>query len=101
MAYRLANKAAEDVFNIWAEGAAMFGEAQAERYHSGLEAIFRFLSENPKAARLRNEIVPPVRAHPFKSHLVVYETDANDEVLILRVRHGLEDWIANPLRDRE
>ena len=98
MAYRLTNKATEDILNIWAEGSAMFGEAQAERYHSGLGAIFHFLSENPKAARLRSEIDPPVRAHPFKSHLVVYETDANEEVLILRVCHGLENWISDPLR---
>jgi toxin ParE1/3/4 len=101
MPYRLTNKAADDILDIWAEGAALFGEVQAERYHSGLEAVFRFLSENPKAARMRTEIDPPVRAHPFQSHLVVYEVDANDAVLILRVRHGHEDWISDPVQDPE
>lgn len=77
----------------------MFGLAQAERYHQGLDAVFRFLSENPHAARLRTEIEPPVRAHPFKAHLVVYEVGDNRDIVILRVRHGREDWVSDPLQD--
>ncbi len=77
----------------------MFGLAQAEASDDGLEASFRFLAENPRAARLRSEIRPPVSAHPFKVHLVVYEGDEQDDILILRVRHGREDWVSDPLQD--
>ncbi len=78
----------------------MFGVKQAEAYHVDLEATFRFLSDYPRAARLRTEISPPVRVHPFKAHLVVYEV-SDDGILILRVRHGREDWVSDPLEDMQ
>ncbi len=98
MAYRLSNSAVEDLLAIWEAGFRLFGLAQAEQYHADLAAIFRFLSENPRAARLRTEISPPVRVHPFKAHLVVYDV-SDDGILILRVRHGREDWVSDPLQD--
>jgi len=75
------------------EGLTSFGLVQADKYHSGLSATFEFLAEYPRAARLREEISPPVRAYPYKSHLVIYELEGNDAVVILRVRHGREDWL--------
>jgi toxin ParE1/3/4 len=101
MTFKLSNKAVEDLLQIWTEGAVQFGVAQAERYHDGLEAVFQFLAENPRAARLRLEIVPPVRAHPFKAHLVVYEVEDDQNILILRIRHGREDWVSDPLQELE
>ena len=94
--YRLAVKAEEDILEIYIDGARKFGTAQADAYHHGLERVFEFLSATPQAAREREEIDPPVRIHPFKAHIVVYVTDANGDVLILRVRHGREDWIEAP-----
>jgi plasmid stabilization system protein ParE len=43
-------------------------------------------------ARECHEIVPPVRIHPIGSHLIVCTLDDHGEILILRVRHGHEDW---------
>ena len=94
--YRLARAAAEDVANIFADGVDRFGLAQADKYHDGLEAAFVFLSEYPRAARLRHEIDPPVRAHPYKAHLIVYEIEAEDGIVVLRVRHSREDWHSDP-----
>ncbi|MFC3580435.1 type II toxin-antitoxin system RelE/ParE family toxin [Sphingomonas hylomeconis] len=90
--YRLSTAAADDLVAIFLEGVSEFGLAQADRYHAGLEKVFAFLGEYPRAARLRLEIRPPVRAYPHKAHLIVYELDADDGVLILRVRHAREDW---------
>jgi len=73
----------------------MFGVAQAERYSDGLEAAFQFLADYPRAARLRTEMPRPVRAHPYKSHLIIYRAD-QDGVLIIRIRHAREDWIDEP-----
>ena len=73
----------------------MFGPQQADRYHEGLTATFGFLAQYPRAARLREEVDPAVRAHPYKVHLIVYELDADDVVTILRVRHGHEDWMTD------
>ncbi|MDI1365966.1 MAG: type II toxin-antitoxin system RelE/ParE family toxin [bacterium] len=89
--YRLSRTAEDDVIAIYLTGAGLFGVGQAERYHQGLEETFRFLSAFPKAARLRNEIAPPVRVHPYRSHIIVY-TVVGQDIDILRVRHGLEDW---------
>lgn len=98
MGYRLSNCAVDDLIALWMEGARVFGLEQAEKYHAGLEACFAFLADNPRAARLRAEINPPVRAHPFKMHLVLYEKDgAGGIIIILRIRHGREDWVSDPL----
>lgn len=94
-AYRFTRAATDDLVAIYLEGLDRFGVAQADRYHDGLQRTFAFLAETPRAARLREEIDPPVRAHPFKAHIIVYD-EADDGVLILRVRHGREDWISSP-----
>ena len=92
MAYRLTNKAVEDITNILVEGVRLFGAEQAEKYHSGMEDVFQLLSNNPELARERDEITPPVRIHPYGSHLIVYVVESGRDVLIVRIRHGHEDW---------
>lgn len=93
--YRLSRKAEEDIVQLYVSGARDFGTAQAETYHSGLEQAFSFLAAYPRAARERVEISPPVRVHPYRSHVIVYMI-AGDDILILRVRHGHEDWEPSP-----
>ncbi|MEE4013360.1 type II toxin-antitoxin system RelE/ParE family toxin [Roseibium sp. FZY0029] len=96
MAYKVSRKAAEDIANIYIEGVSGFGVAQAEKYHAEMEATFDLISSNPRIARERQEIDPPVHIHPFGSHIVIYTVDAKNDVLIIRVRHGREDWKHNP-----
>ena len=92
MTYRLSTEAAQDILSIFLYGVAEYGEAKAIEYHATLKSVFAFLSDNPKAASLRSEIVPPVRIHPIGTHLVIYEED-DAGIVILRVRHAHEDWI--------
>ena len=92
MAYRLTNKAAEDIANIFVEGVRLFGAEQAGKYHSGMAKVFQILAKNPELARERDEIIPPVRIHPYGSHLIVYVVESGRDVLVIRVRHGHEDW---------
>lgn len=96
MAYRLTRKAAGDVSEIYAFSAEQFGVDQADAYHTLLEHTFEFLARNPFAARERLELSPPVRIHPVQSHLVLYQVESDDSILIIRVRHGHEDW-ADPV----
>ena len=91
MPYRLTPEATHDVFNVYVQGVMMFGQAQAETYHDRLEAIFTMLGDNPRMAREHVEIDPPVRAHPYGSHIIIYHTDGED-VVILAVRHSRENW---------
>jgi len=96
MPYKLSLKAEEDIINIYREGVLLFGAEQAEKYHLEMANVFEFLADNPKAARERTEITPSVRVHPYGSHIIIYSINKN-EVFILRVRHGHEDWIGTPL----
>ena len=72
MSYKLSVVAEEDIIHAYHEGIRLFGEEQAEKYHAGLERVFLFLSDTPNAARERMEITPPVRIHPYRSHIIVY-----------------------------
>lgn len=90
--YKLTRAAADDVAAIFRDGVERFGLELADRYHDGLAATFSFLAAYPQAARERIELRPPVRIHRYKAHLVIYEV--RDQVVVLRVRHGREDWLA-------
>jgi len=90
--WRLSARAAEDIIQVYLEGVRLFGEAHAEAYHRDLATVLELLAENPQMARERSEISPPVRIHPFKAHLVVYVTDEDGDILVVRIRHGHEDW---------
>jgi len=99
VAYRLTRKAAEDINEIYSFSAEQFSLDQADSYNTLLERTFEFLAHNPFAARKRLELSPPVRIHPVQSHLVIYQVEGDGSILIVRVRHGHEDW-AEPLTDQ-
>jgi toxin ParE1/3/4 len=92
MRYRLTRKAAEDIRNVHRQGMQMFGRLQANNYHLSLMSTFELIAANPYIARERSEISPPVRVHPFGSHLIIYTADSVGNVLVVRVRHQRENW---------
>ncbi|MGJ3263313.1 MAG: type II toxin-antitoxin system RelE/ParE family toxin [Salinarimonas sp.] len=96
MAWRLTRKADADLVRIVRESKALFGAAHAAAYARGLQKSFDFLAENPRAARERDDVVPPVHVLPFRSHLIVYRLEEGDHVAIVRLRHAREDWVADP-----
>lgn len=96
MRYRLTRKAAEDILHIYQHGIEMFGADQAARYHNRLKQTLETLARNPEIARAREELSPPARVHPCGSHIIVYIAEEGGGILVLRVRHGREDWISNP-----
>ncbi|MGY2736140.1 type II toxin-antitoxin system RelE/ParE family toxin [Sphingomonas sp. UYP23] len=96
MPYRLSQPARRDLDEIYIRGAELFGIAQADEYSAGMAQTLTFLASYPRAARERTEIVPPMRAHRYKAHVVIYRLE-EDGILILRVRHGHEDWTSNPV----
>ncbi|WP_018237855.1 type II toxin-antitoxin system RelE/ParE family toxin [Ensifer sp. BR816] len=92
MGFRISLAAEEDIIAIAKEGVRLFGAAQARRYHDELFSIFALIAANPRMARERQELSPPMRVHPFKAHLVIYQIEPDDDILIVRVRYGHEDW---------
>lgn len=96
MKYELSAEAYDDFLRLHAQGAMQFGFDQVEEYVDGLERTFELIAANPRLARLRTEIAPPVRIHPHGSHLVIY-CETSEGVLILRIRHARENWADEPL----
>ena len=91
MAYKTTLRADEDIVQIYAQGVAKFGAAQADAYFQGLFETFEILAGNPHLTRERPEFRPPVRIHPYGSHVIVYVIEGAD-VLIIRVLYGGQDW---------
>ena len=99
MPHEIRSAAVDDLARIYLDGIALFGSGQADVYEDGLYAAFDFLAANPFALRVRTELNPPLRAYRYKAHMIIFDVEADGLVMILRVRHGREDWLSDPLQD--
>ncbi|MDK4713591.1 type II toxin-antitoxin system RelE/ParE family toxin [Rhizobium sp. CNPSo 4039] len=95
MRFSLSVEAEEDIIAIAEQGIRMFGTAQARRYHDDLFAVLDLMAANPRMAREREEISPPVRIHPFKAHLIVYRIEEDGAIFVIRIRHEHENWVGD------
>lgn len=91
MAYRTTVRADDDVITVYLHGVQNFGIEQAERYLSGLVKCFELLAEQPRIARERPELRPPVRLYFHGAHVIAYVIQG-DDILVIRVLHGRQDW---------
>lgn len=91
MRYLISAAAAADIQHVAREGLQRFGAGQAAVYVDGLNRAFKLIAAFPLSNRERPELSPPQRVCRYGAHLVFYTT-REDAVLILRVRHGREDW---------
>lgn len=94
MRYLISAEAAADIQHITQEGLQRFGAGKAAVYIDGLNRAFKLIAAFPLSSRDRSELSPPQRVCRYGAHLVFY-TIREDAVLILRVRHGREDWAAD------
>ena len=95
MTYRISGTADADIVRLYAEGVSQFGLVQTDRYHDALFDVFELLAANPKMARERVEFTMSCRIHRFQSHVIIYQIEG-DDIRIIRVRHGREDWFSDP-----
>lgn len=84
-------RAEADLSDIWDYTVAAWGQQQAVDYLSALDRMIASLTEFPEMARVRDEFVPPVRIHPFRKYLIIYQTDEPD-LDIIRVLHCQSNW---------
>lgn len=91
--YKLSGEADTDLDSILSHGIAHYGEDRADRYFDALIRQFESLVSNPYLYAKRTEITPAVRVCPVGVHLVIYTVDEAEDILIIRVRHGSEDWL--------
>jgi len=89
--YRLSPAAQIDLSGIWDYTAKMWSRDQADTYLRGLGKKLEALCSRPEIARERTEIDPPVRLHPYRSHLIIYRIE-DDHLAIIRVVHSRQHW---------
>lgn len=85
--YRLTLRAEADIFEIFLYGLEAFGPIQAGRYKDVLAHCLTMLAENPRMGRPAEAIAPGIRRHEHQSHVILYEIDGPD-ILVLAVVHG-------------
>ena len=90
---RLRAKARRDIDGIWSYTAETWGPVAANDYVRGLQATLDVIGASPRIARERAAIDPPVRVHPYHSHLVIYRI-ADDGIDVVRVFHSRRNWMA-------
>lgn len=94
MKIAFSRQAEADIAAINREGIGLFGPRQAQKYAGEMAEAFRMIASYPHASPVREELAHPVRVRAFGSHVILYEL-REDLVLILRIRHGYEDWSAD------
>lgn len=92
MAWRTAELAALDMQWIAEAGIVNFGARHAHDYTNKLLDAFDLLSAHPDVARERHAALSIVRVMPCGSHNILFVVEDGD-VLILRVLHGLQNWV--------
>jgi len=91
MTWRLSEAADLDITHLYLQGIERFGFAQAERYFDDLHEAFNRIAAYSKIGRLRTDVATHLHMLPFRAHIIFYDVE-DDYVLIVRVRHSLEDW---------
>lgn len=94
--FKLRPAAKQDLANIWRSTLETWTIDQADRYVRELNDAFGLLVEQPKIARERLELSPPLRVLRSGSHMILYQI-AGDHIDIIRIRHVREDWLSDPL----
>ena len=91
MAWILTDAALSDLDHMAAAGAMRFGFLQSEIYEQQMVETFDRLAAMPYLAPERAAATSTVRLMPCGSHNILYVIE-NEDVLILRVLHGLQNW---------
>lgn len=79
-----------DLSSIWRYGAEKWGPDQADYYADALFAVFDLLAGFPEMARERDMFDPPIRIHPTRAHLILYQT-VEEGIEIIRILHAAQN----------
>lgn len=84
-AYKLSNKAKEDLAKAYEYGIETFGLSQAEKYLLGLNDRFQMIADNVNIGPAATGVYPiGLRRFRYESHIILYlPTDTG--VLVIRV----------------
>lgn len=85
--FKLTERASAELLDIYLFGLRQFGRIQADRYLDELERCFGLLADNPRMGRLARKVGHGVRRHEHGSHVIFYEIERGD-LVILAIVHG-------------
>ncbi|USE35870.1 type II toxin-antitoxin system RelE/ParE family toxin [Endozoicomonas sp. SCSIO W0465] len=93
--YSLRQRAREDLESIWLYTLNHWDVEQADQYIRMVVDRFEWLTENPKAGKLRKDIQPGCYSIPIGSHLIFYQLiDHRPDILrILHQRADVAHWL--------
>ncbi len=91
-AYRLSQKADQDLEDIFDYTLKKIGIDQAIAYVIGFDAIFMSLAANAELGRKRDDVRKDLRSFVKGSHTIFYRILKN-HISIVRVLHGSRDVI--------
>lgn len=86
--------ALSDIERLYINGARLFGEAQAERLHRDIYRRFDLLAGNPFLGVARHSIAAGLHLYFLPAPCVIAYRHSAEELIILRVFHGREDYQA-------
>lgn len=95
--YRLSERAAQDIVDVYAYSLTRWGEEAADRYIEGLYLALERLAAHPDRNSSRNKRSAPFRMIAAQQHFILYEALGN-EIVILSIMHqaqNVEKRIAN------
>ena len=88
---RVAVLAERDLDDIWYYIAGKSGSSDiAKAFVNSITETFPLFAKAPEAGTRRDEIEPELRGFPV-SNYIIYYCDIGEEVVIIRVIHGMRD----------
>jgi len=91
MTWRTTDEADFDLQFIVEQGTVQFGRHVSGAYLARILELFETLAAHPHMGSERLAAQSTVRLMPCGSHNILYVIE-NEDVVILRVMHGLQDW---------
>jgi toxin ParE1/3/4 len=92
MNYKISNKAAEDIENIWLYTYENWSLEQADRYINLIFDEIEFLADNPGSGKDFDSIRKKYRYSRVKSHLIFYrQVDKQRLIEVIRILHQRMD----------
>ena len=85
--FSLSKSARKDFKSIGSYTQRQWGYDQRTLYLTGLNDGFITLSENPNIGTDCHYIEPGLKKHPYKSHIIFYEIQDDQRILIVRILH--------------
>jgi len=97
--YKLANKAVDDLANIWNYTFDNWSENQADKYYHMLLENCNEVANNPDSGKNYSAVTENLLGFKAGSHIIFYRKIEENEVEIIRILHEQMD-LKNRIREK-